>query len=527
MFNIPTFQKDVYKEFHMAASHPDITESYGNFTNRHNKHSNIENNKTVCSIGLQYVVIDSLINEWNEGFFAKNKKKVIKAHSRIMSAMLGYKVDTSFLEKLHDLGYLPLEIKAIEEGIFLPYGVPTFTIRNTVAGFEALPLMLETVMSQESWPISTSATTSASYLRQQKKDMMRAGMDMSMLKFMIHDFSSRGMFGKHAAAMSGFAHLAVGNGGTDTIPAVLFAEKYYGADVDKELVGVSVNATEHSITCPWKEEGEYAYAMHLMTNVAPTGILAMVADTWDFWNWVTVILPQLKDTIMARDGKLVTRPDSGDPIKILTGYTWCHESFITSLDVRKARYQEYEAVLIRGKYFELNAGVQGKELMECEVMGLVSCLWNTFGGSITDKGYKVLDQHVGAIYGDAITLKRQIEINQRLMDKGFAPQVVLGTGSYSFQMVTRDTHGSAMKATNVVKAGVDLPIAKEPKTDASKNSARGFLRVNKEEDGSYTVDQDVTREEAEGGELTTMFYNGRLTRRTTLAEIRARVAAQL
>lgn len=506
MFNIPTFQKDVYKEFHMAASHPDITESYGNFTNRHNKHSNIENNETVCSIGLQYVVIDSLINEWNQGFFAKNKKKVIKAHKRILSAMLGYEVDTSFLEKLHDLGYLPLEIKAIEEGIFLPYGVPTFTIRNTVAGFEALPLMLETVMSQESWPISTAATTSASYLRQQKKDMMRAGMDMTMLQFMIHDFSSRGMFGKHAAAMSGFAHLAVGNTGTDTIPAVIFAEEYYGADVDKELVGASVNATEHSITCPWKEEGEYAYAMYLMTQVAPTGILAMVADTWDFWNWVTVIMPALKDTIMAREGKLVTRPDSGDPVKILTGYT------------------EDEVYLRKGNYY---CKVENVIVTPPERKGLVACLWDTFGGTTTDLGYKVLDQHVGAIYGDAITLKRQIEINQRLMDKGFAPQVVLGVGSYSFQMVTRDTHGSAMKATNVVKAGVDLPIAKEPKTDALKKSARGFLRVNKSAEGVYTVDQDVTREEAEGGELKTMFLNGKLTRVTTLAEIRARVAAQI
>lgn len=507
---IPTFNKDVYKEFHVSAAHPDVTESYGNFTNRHGKYSNVPGNKGVCFIGLQYFMMDTLIRDWDEGFFELPKGAICPFHKRIMSAMLGFEVDVSYLYKLHELGYLPLEIKALEEGTIVPYGVPNFTIRNTLPGFEWLPLMLETVMSQELWPISTSATTSLAYHAEAKRSMTEAGMDLGMLPFMIHDFSSRGLFGKHAAAMSGFAHLAVGNCGTDTIPAVLFAEQYYEANVDKELVGASVCATEHSITCGWETEGEEAYATYLMTEVAPKGILAMVADTWDFWNWVTVIMPKLKDVIMARDGKLVTRPDSGDPVKILTGYI------------------EGEYVEGAGTFWALDElGVVSHELMECEVKGLVACLWDTFGGTTTDKGYKVLDEHVGAIYGDAITLDRQKQINARLMEKGFAPQVVLGVGSYSYQMVTRDTHGSAMKATNVVKAGVDTPIAKDPKTDAKKKSARGFLRVDKAADGTLSCTQDVFREQAEEGELKTVFLDGEITRFTTLSEIRQRVQEQI
>ncbi len=528
---IPTFQKDVYKEFHVHAAHPDITETYGNFTNRHDKLTNIPDDLLggrVCTVGIQYFILDSLIDEWNNGFFNLPKAQVCKAHSRIMSAIVGYKIDVTYLENLHDLGYLPLEIKALEEGTLVPYGVPTFTTRNTHPEFEWLSLMIETVGSQESWPMSTSATTSVAYQVQAKRAMLEAGMDLTLLPFMIHDFSSRGMFGKVAASMSGFAHLCSGSAGTDTIPSVVFAEKYYGADVDKELVGASVNATEHSITCPWKDLGEEAYATYLMTEVAPEGILAMVADTWDFWNWVTVVMPNLKDTIMARSGKLVTRPDSGDPVKILTGYRVAPKYGNNGYELYHD--EGYEAVFLNGEVRLLTGGIMkdvGDVIPECEVKGLVECLWDTFGGTHTLKGYKLLDEHVGAIYGDAITLDRQRQINERLMAKGFAPQVVLGVGSYSFQYVTRDTHGSAMKATNVVLDGVDTPIFKDPKTDSKKKSAKGFLRVDKAADGTLTCAQNVTREEAEGGELKTVFLNGKITRLTTLAEIRQRVQAQI
>jgi nicotinamide phosphoribosyltransferase len=452
--------------------------------------------------------------------------------------------------------------------------------------------MIESVASQENWPISTSATTSAAYQAQAKDAMVKAGMDLAMSPFMIHDFSGRGMFGKAASAMSGFGHLAAGSVGTDTIPAVLFAEKYYGADVDKELVGASVNATEHSVTCgalaafvtelkatgqsrgftitelanrlgmgivsdsEYLVAAEFLYYHYLMIEVAPEGNLAVVADTNDFWTTVTKVIPALKEFIMAREGKLVVRPDSGDPVDILCGIpvNTIKSNYVETLE--QATMWAWDQIVddVRGETPHGEMGdmdpqgtfrFNGKDYLitgsidwnrhdkqyyfidghfitstteitlTAEQKGLVQCLADTFGGTKTDKGYLVLDEHIGASYGDAITLERQQQINTRLVDKDLAPQVVLGVGSYRFQFVTRDTHGSAMKATNVVLNGVDTPIAK------------GFLRVDKAADGTLSCAHNVTREEAEGGELKTVFLNGEITRLTTLAKIRQKVQEQI
>ncbi len=605
---IPTFRKDVYKEFHVHAGHDDITETYGNYTNRHGKLSNIPCGilgDKVNFIGLQHFMLDSLIDEWNVGFFQRPKAEVCAAHARILSAMLFYTVDVTYLEELHDLGYLPLEIKALEEGTLVPYGVPTFTTRNTHPQFEFLTLMIETVASCENWPMSTAATTSTAYQKQMKDAMLLSGMDMSLLPFMIHDFSNRGIFGKVAAAMSGFSHLCSGSVGTDTISAVPFAEKFYGANVDTELVGASVNATEHSVTCGalaayvkelsikgesrgftlanlasrlgydfidtearYLVAAEFLYYHYLMIDVAPEGILAVVADTNDFWTTVNRVIPALKEFILARNGKLVIRPDSGDPVDILCGLEIptillneaptlqiaADQHFETMVDVVREetdhgemgeceleghfRY-EGSVYLVKGQiewnrhdkqyYYVDEYWVDGYEEVQLTVVqkGLVECLWDTFGGTVTDKGFIMLNDHIGAIYGDAITLARQKEINRRLMDKLFAPQVVLGVGSYSFQFVTRDTHGSAMKATNIVLDGVDTPIAKDPKTDAKKKSARGFLKVDRDAHGELYCIQNVTRAEADTGLLKTVFLNGKITRFTTLAKIRALVLSQL
>lgn len=482
-----TMQKDVYKEFHVRAYHPDVSQVYVNYTSRSNRLCNIKDNESIVFVGLQYFIKDYLIKEWNESFFNLPVADAVANHKRILSAMLGYEVSVKYLEDLHRRGYLPIRIKALNEGSLVPYQVAPLTIVNTVDGFEWLPNMIETVLSTENWPIQTSATTSVAYMRNFKKAFKESGMDQSLLPFMCHDFSFRGMFGRQAAAMSGFGHLCSGFAGTDTIPAVLFAEKYYNANVDNELVGCSVDATEHSVTCSWQEEGEIEFFTHLMTKQSPTGILSVVSDTWDFWKTVTEYLPKLQDIIMARDGKLVIRPDSGDPADILCG---------TRLD----------------------SSPEGK--------GLIECLWDTFGGTITDKGFKLLDSHIGAIYGDAITIGRQLEINKRLMDKGFCPQAVLGVGSYSFQYVTRDTHGSAVKATNVIKGGVSTPIFKDPKTDRSKKSAKGLLRVEFVA-GKFVMYDQQTNEQENLGLLKTVFEDGKLVRETSLQEIRDLVNQQI
>ena len=526
-----SMQKDVYKEFHSRAYHPDVTEVYANFTSRSGKLSNVENNDKVAFVGLQYFIKSYLQEEWAE-FFKADKASAVANHKRIMSAMLGYPVNVKYLEDLHDLGYLPLKIKALPEGTLVPYLVPPITIVNTKEGFQWLTNMIETVLSCENWPIQTSATTSVAYIKVFKEFANKTGFPIDLVPFQGHDFSFRGMFGKQAAAMSGFGHLASGLVGTDTIPAVLFAEKYYNANVDNELVGCSVDATEHSVTCSWIMEGEIEFFKYLMKEQSPTGILSVVSDTWDFWTLVTDYLPKLKDDVMARDGTLVIRPDSGDPVKILTGYKISSvsdysELFQTQVEAENDAIKHgFEAYCWHGEYISLDNNDLKRALMPCEVKGLIECLWDTFGGTTTDKGFKLLDDHIGAIYGDAITLKRQREILQRLMDKGFASKVVLGIGSYSYQYVTRDTHGSAVKATSVVKNGERVAIFKDPKTDTKKKSAKGLLKIERV-NGELTLFDDVSEEQESQGLLEVVFEDGQLIKETTLAEIRATINQQI
>lgn len=476
--------KDAYKVFHKFAYKKGVTHVYSNFTNRFNTHCNIPNNSKVMFVGLQYFVKDVLIERWDRTFFYVDKSVAVNEYSRVVNAMLGKTIDVSHIEALHDLGYLPLKIKAVEEGQLVPYGVPSLSIVNTVEGFGWLTNMIETVMSAEIWPICTSATTAFAYRRRFESE---PSLDKVMIQFMGHDFSYRGMFGTQAAAMSGFGHLT-SFAGSDVIPAALFAEKYYKAKIDKELVFASVDATEHSVMCSYGTEGEIDSLEHLITNVTPTGVISIVSDTWDFWKLVGEYLPKLKDKIMSRDGTVVIRPDSGDPVKIICG----DPSGETEL-VRK---------------------------------GLFECLWDIFGGTEQD-GLKGLDSHIGAIYGDSITLERQDLIIKGLLAKGFVPSVVLGIGSYTYQYVTRDTHGSAVKATDVqFGTGNHQPIFKDPKTDSSKKSAKGLLRVCRKPSGVIYLIDDVETQD-EGGMLQPVFEDGHLVRETSLENIRSLVNSQL
>lgn len=566
----PTMQKDVYKEFHVNAYHPEVSKVYANFVSRSGKHSSTGTNFTVF-VGLQGFIVDYLLNEWQEGFFSAESEDVaVFQHGRILSAMLGYKVNTDYLRKLYQLGYLPLHIKALPEGTFVPYQVSPVTIENTVDGFRWLTNMIETAFSTDNWAVQTSATTATAYYLQFLRYARKTGLDESFCQFQGHDFSMRGLFGRGAAPLAGFGHLASGFVGTDTIPAVIAAEKFYGANVDTELVGCSVNATEHSVTCSWQEEGEAAFYRYLMHTVAPTGILSLVFDTWDFWNGVTVILPELKDEILARDGTVVIRPDSGDPVEILCGKefktvntygatdfdTWkeyvaehMDSKFCAELDAENPHWDDtqlysgdfgaykvtYKPDLNRHDKTYYYVDNWGSTVSKCtftpvtptaEDKGLIECLWEIFGGTINDKGYKVLHDKIGAIYGDSITLERQEQILSRLAAKGFASKVVLGIGSYSYQYVTRDTHGSAIKAVNVVKNGVETGICKEPKTDLGKKSAKGLLRIERV-DGKLVQYDQQTREQEQQGLLETVFLDGKLVRKTTLQEIRNRVREQL
>lgn len=559
--------KDSYKIGHIDQYPDGTTEIYSNFTARSGTHSNVPDSKGIYFVGLQYFILDYLIDEWETTFFSQNKDAVVKKYERRVSHILGYTVEVDHIAALHDIGYLPIEIKALPEGSFVKYGVPMLTIKNTLPEFYWVTNMLESVLSAELWQPITSATTYMAYKEILCRYAAITGADQSFVQFQAHDFSFRGMAGRHAAAISGFAVLAAGGSGTDNILAIDIAEDYYDANVDTELVGVSVNATEHSVMCAGSKETEYDTYVRLITEIYPTGIISIVSDTWDFWTVVTEYLPRMKDIILNRAGKVVIRPDSGDPVRIICGddievikvgtdpenierakrwacdtltdevqynaghgecgavqnagiFKWGDTFYLATIAVDWNRYDKQYYYITESNivYFE-------EVNLLPEQKGLIECLWETFGGKINDSGYKELHGNIGAIYGDSITIERAAEIMRRLEVKGFAStNIVLGVGSYTYQMNTRDTHGMAMKSTNAVINGVQTPIFKDPITDNGvKKSAKGLLMVTWDVEGYKLQDMVDTKAEKRGC-LETVFRDGVLIRRTTLKEIRQRMA---
>lgn len=251
------------------------------------------------------------------------------------------------------------------------------------------------------------------------------------------------------------------------------------------------------------EIGEYFLLKRIITEVYPNGIISYVSDTYNLWSLCTKVLPKLKKEILARNGKVVIRPDSGDPVDILCGNN---------------KKKEFQKMLSNVSFSTVPPPINDKPETP-EEKGVVELLWDVFGGTINEKGYKVLDPHIGAIYGDSITLDRCEEINARLEAKGFASQVVLGIGSYTYQYNTRDTFGQAVKSTYVEINNECREIFKDPITDdGMKKSARGLIRVDLE-NGEYVL-KDRQTWETEGGELKTVFRDGLLVRDYTLQDIR-------
>lgn len=548
MKNKPHLALDGYKVDHRR-QYPQGTEYvYSNLTARNAGHAKVSkffDNKVVF-FGLQGFIKEFLIEAWNEGFFKRPKAEVVAEYKRRMDTYLGPDaVPVEHIAALHDVGYLPLRIKALPEGSRVNIKVPFLTIINTCPNFFWLTNYIETVMSAELWQMITNATSAYEFRRLLNSYVESTGSSPEFADWQLHDFSFRGMSGLHSAAKSGAAHLVAAGHGTDTLPAIDYLEELYGANAETELVGGSVPATEHSVMCMGgKDDGELATFKRLITETYPSGVVSIVSDTWDFWNVITNTSKLLKDEILVRQpdtlglAKVVFRPDSGDPVKIVAGlsvYTLTGDEWE---DTDKLNYGDYDVVQVDGKYFdfELNYGrFEGDEsykllgeISEHVVKGAVECLWDIFGGDITDKGYKTLNQRVGLIYGDSITLERAEAILQRLKDKGFsAGNIVFGVGSYVYQMNTRDNFGMAMKATYGVVNGVGRELFKDPKTDNGvKKSAKGLLRVEKEGSNYVLYDQQDVRDEMDG-ELKVVFEDGLLYNEQTYAQIVQRLKQEV
>ena len=497
----PLFLTDGYKTGHHQQYPKGTTLVYSNFTPRSNRYAP-KGCDHVVSFGQQ-MVMKQIHEAFQKDFFSQPKEVVCGQMREELSMYLGMDYDVTHFEKLHDLGYLPIIVKALPEGTMVPIKVPVLTIYNTHPDFYWLTNYLETVLSNLLWKPMTSATIAHQYRKVLTGWMRKTDPENAwFIDWQGHDFSMRGMDSAEAVISSGLGHLTSFSG-SDSLPAIYGARKYYGAE---GFVAGSVPATEHSVMCSGGKEDEVETFRRLLETY-PKGILSVVSDTWDLWKVCTEHVVTLKEEILARDGKLVIRPDSGDPVDILCGKIKDDFSIITPT----------------------------KE----ESKGVIELLWDVFGGTVNAQGYKVLDPHIGAIYGDSITIDRANEICSRLAVKGFAStNVVLGIGSFTYQYNTRDTFGFAMKATYVeiihpaesgspASATEGREIFKDPITDdGTKKSATGLLCVE-EHDGKIGLYDKVGWATEKTGLLQDIYLNGEFHNTTDLATIRQRVQSNI
>lgn len=482
----PMLLIDFYKAVHAEMLPAGITKSVSYFTPRM---SRVKRWDKVVMFGLQGFIKTYLIDYFNQEFFAKSLDEISAGYQRIMDAALGknaYNMDK--IIKLHRLGYLPIQIVALPEGTLVPMHVPMFGITNTHPDFAWLPQSLESLISAESWHPMLAATVGYTY-RQIVNKYFGLTCDDSVSKARaLGAFDFRGEECLDSAVKAG-AGWCLSFLNTATVPTIPYLEEMYNCDCTKEPVAFGSPSTEHSVMCSnFAVDGdEVTLLRRLLTEIYPNTSFSAVLDSYDYWNVIENILPQLKPEIMAHNGCMLMRGDSGDCVEVVTK--------------------------------------------------TVFKLWEQFGGTINSKGYKVLDPHVKAIYGDSITVQRCEEVYKILMENGFAcSNVALGVGSFSFQCIeedgilkpfTRDTFSSCIKATYCEIGGNPVPIFKNPKDGGFKKSQKGCCVVVDSKDGLTFVDGRTWEEahgvgkDADANLMETVFINGEIINEQSLADIRS------
>lgn len=483
----PMLLIDFYKAVHAEMLPKNITKSVSYFTPRM---SRVKRWDKVVMFGLQGFIKTYLIGYFNEEFFDKPFEEIIYEYKRIMDASLGkdaYKIDK--IESLHKLGYLPIEIVALPEGTIVPMHVPMFGITNTHKDFAWLPQSLESLISAEMWHPMLAATVGMTYRGIVNHYYDLTCEDNIPRSKALGAFDFRGEECLESAVKAG-AGWCLSFLNTATVPTIPYLEKNYFCDCTKESVAYGSPSTEHSVMCSnYAVDGdEITLLRRLLTEIYPNTSFSAVLDSYDYWNIIDNILPQLKTEIMNHNGCMLMRGDSGDCVEVVTK--------------------------------------------------TVFKLWEEFGGTVNSKGYKVLDPHVKAIYGDSITVQRCEEIYRILMKNGFAcSNVALGVGSFSFQCIeedgvlkpfTRDTFSSCIKATYCEINGKPFPIFKNPKDGGFKKSQKGCCRVYTRCDGSIYYEDELTWEQAiksgkHGNMLIPVFKDGELLKEQSLKEIRDRL----
>lgn len=358
-------------------------------------------------------------------------------------------------------GKLPVRIKAVPEGTIIPTSNVLMTVENTDPECYWLTNYIETLLVQIWYPITTATISKF------QKNVLTAALeksgDPSLVDFKLHDFGCRGVETMESAAIGGCAHL-VNFMGSDTVPAIVLAREYYNED----MAAFSIPAAEHSTITSWGKDGEED-AFRNMLKIYPDGLVAVVSDSWDFRNAVKELWgKKLKLNVLHRNGTLIIRPDSGDPID------------------------------------------------EC-VYALRS-LYDSFGGKINDKGYRVLDDRVRIIQGDGITRNSLGIIINGIMDAGYSiDNIAFGSGGGLLQDCNRDTLKFAFKCSHATIDGKSVDVFKQPKTAAWKSSKKGRLKLVCDDTGYKTVSEY----EYPGDDiLEIVFENGEVVKEYTFKEVR-------
>lgn len=473
----PLLRLDVYKMGHALQYRPGTTKVYSYLCPRSDRYYD-----RCVFFGLQYY-LEAYLHSW---MLDKDADGFVDFHEHVVGPCppdLKQKV-----KALCELGYWPLHIKALPEGTVVPVKNAVMTITNTLPEFYWCVGFVESLLLKVWYPM-TVATCSMAYREVVDQYLAETGMGFPGFgDFMVHDFGYRSDSSEESAAISGAAHL-LSFKGSDTVPALPFIQEYYGP-LPKTPVMLSVPATEHSVMCSYGPDGEME-AFERLLDLYPTGIVSIVSDTYSIWNVCNKILPALREKILARDGKVVIRPDSGNPPDIICGN---------------------------------NLWGFADDDHPPEAYGVLRLLDAQFGSTKNDKGYRELNPKIGLIYGDGMYLERYKETLSRMAGMGYAANnLVIGCGGI-LRQGTRDTLGMALKATYVEINGQPQEIWKAPVTDKKKHSHRGLMCVERDSNGIYTTDQMSLSDESKGL-LQTVFLDGKVTKNWSWEQVKANYEA--
>ena len=460
---------DSYKATHWKQYPKGSTKVYSYLESRGGKFDN------TMFYGLQYFIKQYLSGQVVTEEKIQQAKKLWDAH--LGPGLFNESGWRHILDK-HN-GHLPVRIKAVPEGTVVKTGNVLVTVENTDSEVPWLTNFLESILLQVWYPITVgtlSREVKKNLINYLKKTTSYNPEEISgVVAFMLHDFGFRGVSSVESSGLGGSSHI-INFMGTDTVPAILFAQEFYNTE---NPLAFSIPASEHSTMTSWGEPFEVK-AMENMLDSYPTGLVACVSDSFDIIRacrdyWGTA----LRDKILSRDGRLVIRPDSGDPVQTL------------------------------------------KQIFHI--------LWDKFGGTTNDKGFKVLDPHVRVIQGDGVNYESISDICNMMIEEGFSIEnIAFGMGGALLQKVDRDTQKFAFKCSSITINGEEAEVRKNPieinekgeRVQSFKKSKAGRLKLVNGQTVEHSHDED-------GDELIEVFLNGKVMKEWTFEEVRERAQVEI